>query len=386
LKKLQEKAEAPKLGLYVHVPFCARSCDFCHFYQEPPRREDLDRYLAGMERALGGLDPGRSLESIFWGGGTPGLLPVRDLRRLGEAVRRVNGGKPPREWTVEMAPATVKPEKLAALSDLGVTRISMGVQTFQKPLLEALGRIHSQEQVYRAVEALHAADWENFNIDLIFAIPGQGLDAWEADLREALDCEPAHLSTYCLTFEEDTALWLRLQRGQVGRYSEEEEIAFFERAWDLLPGKGFRQYEVSNHAREGYTCIHNVNTWRMHEWIGVGPSASSQFGGRRWTEPHSLDEWLASLDADGPAAVEPDNLSPATLAEDYLIFGLRMNEGVDPAAWERRFPGSLPPGWPGLAARLQAEGLAEADGGRIRLTRRGRLLADRIGAVILEGN
>jgi oxygen-independent coproporphyrinogen-3 oxidase len=173
LKQLQEKADPPRLGLYLHVPFCARSCDFCHFYQEPPKRADLDRYLSGMEVALSRAAFPRPLDTVFWGGGTPGLLAAKDLERLGKAVLAANGGRPPAEWTVEMAPATVKADKLACLRDLGVNRISMGVQSFQPKLLEALGRIHSLEQVRRSIELLHQTGMTNFNLDLIFAIPGQ---------------------------------------------------------------------------------------------------------------------------------------------------------------------------------------------------------------------
>ncbi len=372
-----------ELGLYLHVPFCARSCDFCHFYQEAPSREELLRFLAGMEAALARRPPPRPARTAFWGGGTPGLLPAGDLERLGRAMLGANGGVVPEEWTVEMAPATVKADKLRVLRGLGVNRISLGVQSFQPALLEALGRVHALEQVHRAVELLHREGFANFNLDLIFAIPGQSLAAWEADLRAALAARPAHVSTYCLTFEEDTALWLRLQRGQVRRRQPDEEAAFFEAAWEILGRNGFAQYEISNFARPGHACRHNLATWRMQEWLGYGPSASSQFAWRRWTEPHSLDEWLAGL-AGGPGRhAEEMDLTPAVLAQDALIFGLRMNEGVDLHALERRFPGALPARWPEFQARLVAEGLAELNDGVLRLTAPGRLLADRIGAEIL---
>jgi oxygen-independent coproporphyrinogen III oxidase len=383
LKKLQEKADSPRMGLYLHVPFCARSCDFCHFYQEAPARADLERYLEGMERALARTRLPRPADTVFWGGGTPGLLPAAALERLARAVLMANGGKAPREWTVEMAPATVKADKLRVLGDHGVNRISMGVQSFQPALLEALGRVHSLRQAHRAVELLHAAGMENFNLDLIFAIPGQSLGMWEADLREAVGAGPAHISTYCLTFEEDTALWLRLQRGHVDKLEADDEAGFFELAWDFLGGRGFEQYEVSNYARPGRACRHNIDTWRMQEWLGIGPSASSQCGGRRWTEPHSLDQWLAAQQGGRAGLVDEMALSPAILARDFLVFGLRLNAGVDLGELERRFPGALPAGWPAFRDALLEEGLAVGRDQRLRLTRRGRLLADRIGAEIL---
>lgn len=371
------------MGFYLHVPFCARSCDFCHFYQEPPKREDLLRYLGGIEHALARTAVPRPLDTVFWGGGTPGLLAAKDLERLGRAVLLANNGCVPREWTVEMAPATIKADKLMCLRDLGVNRISMGVQSFQPKLLEALGRIHSLDQVRRSIELLHHTGMSNFNLDLIFAIPGQDPASWEADLREAVSADPAHISTYCLTFEEDTALWLRLQRGQVHKLEAEDEAGFFELAWDFLGTRGFRQYEISNYARPGHECQHNLDTWRMQEWLGIGPSASSQMGGRRWTEPHSLDEWLEGLESGVPKWADSVELTPEILAQDLLIFGLRMNAGVDLQAIEARLPGALPETWPAFRESLVVEGLAEFNAPVLRLTRRGRLVADRIGEEIL---
>jgi oxygen-independent coproporphyrinogen-3 oxidase len=336
-----------------------------------------------MEQALGSLAREHPFETVFWGGGTPGLLPAADLERLGRAVLEANGGVAPVEWTVEMAPATVKADKLKVLRDLGVNRISMGVQTFQPALLEALGRIHSHKQVQGAIELLHRMDWENFNLDLIFAIPGQGFDEWQADLEAAVAAAPAHLSTYCLTFEEDTALWVRLQKGQVHRLSLEEEARFYEMTWEFLEGEGYRQYEISNYARPGFACLHNLNTWRMHEWIGVGPSASSQSRTLRWTEPHSLEAWLEGVHHGQVDFVDRVPIDDRILAQDLLVFGLRMNEGVDLAALEVRFPGALPQEWPDFQKRLLEAGLARLEAGRLLLSPEGRLVADRIGAEIL---
>ena len=371
------------LGLYVHVPFCARSCDFCHFYQEAPARADLENYLQGMEAAFAAQPPPRPADTAFWGGGTPGLLPAEDLSRLGRALIRANHGVVPAEWTVEMAPATVKRDKLEVLREMGVTRISMGVQSFRPQLLESLGRIHTAAQVDRAIGLLRETGFENFNIDLIFAIPGQTLSQWEADLQSAVAVNPAHISTYCLTFEEDTALWVRLQKGQVTRHGEEDEARFHELAWEHLEKAGYDQYEVSNFARPGRACRHNLHTWHMQEWIGYGPSASSQLGMRRWTEPHSLEDWLQGLSTGRPRYAEEVALSPGILAQDFLIFGLRMNAGVNLHAWRERFGEDPVPGWDAFMERLVGEGLAILDGERLYLTGAGRLVADRIGEEIL---
>ncbi len=383
MNKLQEKADNLKLGLYIHVPFCARSCDFCHFYQEAPQREELERYLCGMESAMRANPPVRPVDTAFWGGGTPGLLPVRDLERLCLAMIHANGGGIPREWTVEMAPATIKRDKIKMLRDHGISRISMGVQTFDASLLEQLGRLHTNTQVQKAIEILHDEGMQNFNLDLIFAIPGQTRGLWRADLEQAIAAGATHISTYCLTFEEDTALWLRLQKGTVHKHSPEDEAAFHEISASLLNSAGYEQYEVSNYARPGHACEHNLNTWRMQEWIGYGPSASSQLDMRRWTEPHSLEQWLEGVENNRPAFADSVDLTLQMLAQDYLIFGLRMNAGVDLSEWRRRFGEDPVPGWNDLQARLLEEGLGQLAGTHFFLNERGLLLADRIGMEVL---
>ncbi|MDP0499133.1 MAG: radical SAM family heme chaperone HemW [Verrucomicrobiota bacterium JB022] len=381
---LQAKAEFCRpLGLYLHVPFCARACDFCNFYQEAPKRQELDRYLAGIERELQLRPPSRPVDTVFWGGGTPSLLAAKDLERLGRAMLAALP-QPPQEWTIEMAPSTVKADKLEVLRELGVNRISMGVQSFDPVLLDRLGRSHSPKQVYHAIELIRAAGFDNLNLDLIFAVPGQTLDSWEADLREALRQEPQHLSTYCLTFEEDTALWVKLQKGQTTKLSIEDESDYYTRAWEVLEGEGLPQYEISNFARPGRACRHNLNTWAMHEWLAYGPSASGQFGGRRWTNAPNIDQWLQGVESGQPAEQEIVPLTPQSLLADALVFGLRMNEGVDLAERESRFGLPLPDALRTLFDDLTEEGLMTQEGRRVALTLEGRLLADRIGTAILE--
>jgi oxygen-independent coproporphyrinogen III oxidase len=417
----QEKAQtpaAPPLGVYVHVPFCATTCDFCAFYQTVPKGDAIARYLEGIETEAGlvewGAEPfagpplaggpdggssgpatragptenrsgqaGRPAVTAFWGGGTPGLLKADQLERLGRIMLLYCGGRP-EEWSVELAPATVTAERLAVLKALGVTRISLGVQSFDAGLLEALGRQHTPAQIHRAYDLIRAQDFASVNLDLMFALPGQTEAQWRADLDEALRLAPDHLSTYCLTFEEDTALWVKLSQGKV-KLDADKEAVFYQRTWDYLGAAGFAQYEVSNFARPGHACRHNLNTWQMHEWVGLGPSAASQHAGWRAANPADLGQWLADVAAGRRATADRTALTPELLAADAVIFGLRMNEGVSLPRLRRRFP---TPHWRGLEEllpRLLLEGLLEATPeGRISLTARGRLVADAVGAEILE--
>ena len=377
------EATPERLGLYCHIPFCASSCDFCAFYQEKPHRADIDSYLDGMEEELDWIQPKRPFDTIFWGGGTPGLLPARDLERLGRAVIESGGGQA-EEWTVEMAPSTVKPDKLEVLKALGVNRISMGVQSFNERFLKVLGRRHGPKQVYRAYHWIREAGFNNVNLDLMFALPGQGLKAMLEDLEEACRLNPEHLSVYGLTFEEDTILWVKLAEGKIRR-DVEREADLFEAAWDYLPAHGYLQYEISNFCRPSYPCRHNLDTWRMAEWIGVGPSAASQYGGVRYCNAPDLSIWQGQTRAEMGHRQEVQFLTDSDLLEDAVIFGLRMEEGVSIKELSERFPRQEVEILFPFVEFLQGEGLASfIDGDRVRLTRAGKLVADGIGAEFLN--
>jgi oxygen-independent coproporphyrinogen-3 oxidase len=370
----------PATALYLHVPFCASSCDFCSFYQEQPKRGEIDRFLATIEQELALHPPGR-VETAFWGGGTPGLLPADDLRRLGEAMVRAAGQ--PTEWTVELAPSSVRADKLAALKALGVTRVSMGVQSFDDATLDALGRRHSPKQIMDAWALIEDAGFASRNLDLIFAIPGQDERRWTEDLRRALELKPDHLSTYCLTFEEDTAMFVKLSQGKV-KIDRELEARLYRGTWEQLEAAGYAQYETSNFARPGHACRHNLITWEMGSWIGYGPSASSQWNRRRWTNPANLDAWTKGIEAGAPVLEQVKDLTPAELLCDALVFGLRLNAGVEPRALAARFATPLPLRVESLFVDLADEGLLEFDGPRVRLTGEGRMRADAVGVAILE--
>ena len=375
-----EQGNGPMPSGYLHIPFCASSCDFCAFYQEQPERPKIEGFLSSIEAemAQSGLTGG--IDTAFWGGGTPGLLPAEDLGRLGQSMVRALGH--PMEWTVELAPSSVRADKLSALKAAGVTRVSMGVQSFDPTTLEALGRRHSVKQVRDAWQLVREAGFASVNLDLIFAVPGQDEARWESDLREAVRLGPDHISTYCLTFEEDTAMFVKLSKGKV-RIDRDLETRLYRRTWELLADAGYAQYEISNFARPGHECRHNLATWDMGEWVGFGPSASSQHAGRRWTNVSDLERWSKGVAARKPAIEQVVDLSPALLLCDALVFGLRMNRGVEPATLAARFRTELPGGWDVLAGRLAEEGLATWDGRVLALTLEGRLVADAVGLEVM---
>ena len=376
---IQQSLLGQRLGLYMHIPFCSSTCNFCSFYQEKPRRADLERYLKGMELEIQhNIPENTQVHTIFWGGGTPGLLPAKDLERLGKALLN----KLPKafeEWTIEMAPSTIKKDKLLVLKDLGITRISMGVQTFNTELLESLGRLHNPNQIYKAYDLLKSLDFDNINLDLIFSIPGQTFSDWEKDLHKAFKLAPQHLATYCLTFEEDTALYVKLSQGKISR-DIDKEADFYEKSWQLLESNGYRQYEISNFSKPEYACQHNIDTWHMNSWLGLGPSAAVQFNNKRYSRPHSLEEWLS----DPLQETDVQILTLETLVIDSLIFGLRMNSGVDLDNIKQRFDYDNFDKLEHTLESLANEGYLEINQSHYKLTNRGRLVADQIGLSILE--
>lgn len=373
-------------GLYCHIPFCASTCDFCAFYQEKPKRADLLSYLDGMKTEFERIPKSAKVDTIFWGGGTPSLLSAKDLQRLGMSMID-NVGSDFSEWTVEMAPSTVKADKLKVLLDLGVTRFSMGIQSFNPDSLEKLGRLHNLKQIYYAWDLIKESGVYETNVDMMFALPNQDLNDWSEDIKKANDLGSTHLSTYCLTFEEDTALFVKLSEGKLA-IDEEKERAFYLEGWDLLKSFGFQQYEISNFARsETSRCMHNVNTWKMNEWIGCGPSAASQFNGYRYRNPSSIKEWLKGFENQRITNGDEVVLSKEMLFTDSLIFGLRMNEGIDFEELSMRFLFNndwLKNSYLQMMDQFESEGYLKKEGTRFILTREGQLKCDAIGTELFN--
>ena len=371
------------LGVYIHVPFCATTCDYCAFYQEQGTRSDVLRYLQGLHDEIATWEHQQAVDTIFIGGGTPGLLTARDLECLGDSIAKIKL-KDNCEFSIEMAPSTVKVDKLAVLKAIGVTRISLGVQSFDDALLEQMGRRQSPKLVYQAYERIREAGFLNVNLDLIFAIPGQGIVEWEKDLQQAIDMRPEHISTYCLTFEDDTALWAKLTRGEVRR-DEVVETKLYRRTWEMLEAAGYKQYEVSNFASPMHECRHNLDTWKMQQWRGFGPSAASQWQMERFSNPASLDQWLADIgDASLRDKCDVVALSDAVLVADSLIFGLRLNQGVNLDEIQQRFPAIDLALYENLWVDLQESAYILRRGEYIKLTVEGRLRADAIASAINE--
>jgi len=359
--------------LYIHIPFCLQICPYCSFYKDlsgPGKADPLVEAIIREAELFGNRCAPRT---VFIGGGTPTALSVTQLERLFAGLQRHLDFTDTDEFTIEMNPATVTARKAELLRGFGVNRVSMGLQSWDPHLLKLLGRVHNADQVRRSLAILREAGFDNLNLDLIYGIPGQSLPQWEESIRLTVDLQPEHISAYCLTYEEDTEFFERMTRGEF-REDAESDAGFFERGVEMLSAAGYGQYEISNHARPGRECRHNLAYWEGADYLGFGPSAWSTIGERRWQNAPDTAAYVQAVQA-GVRPLRNEEILPAATREaEKIAFGLRMNAGIDPARLAERHE---------LITGLREEGLLEDHGPRVRLTPRGRLLADEIAAELI---
>jgi oxygen-independent coproporphyrinogen-3 oxidase len=368
--------------LYVHVPFCARKCRYCAFYSGPSNAAQMRAYVSALRRELAEVASDLEPRTIFWGGGTPSLLPTNLAEELLDAIGRAVPLGNLREWTIEVNPESLSEEKARLYRGGGVNRISMGVQTFDEKLLDALGRVHSRQQAVQSFETLRKAGFDNINLDLMFGLPGQTLEIWEQTLREAIAMQPEHISTYCLSLEEDTEFWAAFQRGFLVP-NEEIETQMFRRGIEILEAAGYPQYEISNFARAGRQAQHNIAYWRGENYYGLGPGACSTVRGERWMNVADTAAYIRRVTQGQSARENVERLAPLVLACERAAFGLRMIEGLEMNEFRRQTGFALEKLWAQEIAELLDNGLLERRGDRLRLTRRGIFFADTAAAAFV---
>ncbi len=378
-------------SLYVHVPFCARKCAYCAFYSEAADGALVNRYVRAlvteMELVAADLQP----QTVFFGGGTPSLLNLRQWQAIFKAMDRLNmlGAT---EWTVECNPATVSADKARLLRDWGVNRVSMGVQSFDPALLQRLGRVHSREMIFKSFDLLRAGGFDNVNLDLMFAIPGQTMEMWRATLAEAIALGSEHLACYEVIYEEDTALFAQLQSGKISP-DEDLACAMYDELLAAGEAAGFRQYEVANFARGGAgrdelpqrACRHNVNYWRGGWFHGLGPGAVGYAAGRRTTNVANTTLYCEQLERGRRALASSEQLPPLARAGELAAFGLRMTAGWPLDQFQQRTGFALQHEWAPEIQRMIQLGYGRLDGERFQLTRQGLRFADWAGAEFLRG-
>lgn len=379
------------IGLYLHIPFCTAKCGYCDFnsyagheHMIPSYAETLVKDASLWRDAVGG----RSIETVFFGGGTPSLNPVEEMAKILDGMRVTFHIDPDAEVALEANPGSITTEYLRGLRDIGFNRLSIGIQSFDDEELVTLDRVHTGRQAQQAYASAREAGFENVNLDLIYGLSEQPLAAWQQTLEEALALRPEHLSLYALTVEDGTPLARDVARGRVPAPDPDMQAEHYEWTQDRLGRAGFEHYEISNWARPGYRCKHNLVYWQNREYLGLGAGAHSFLNGVRFSAvllpnryAELVDESAAAL-ADGGGTmlhiVGAETVTPELSMADTLILGLRLLDGVDAGAFARRYGRGVDAVYGDVLAEFTGYGLLERTPTHLRLTPRGRLLSNEL--------
>lgn len=344
-------------GLYLHIPFCRNKCPYCDFYSEvPEHRQELTDYPALLEQEMlrAATEWNGPLTSIFFGGGTPSLLPIKGIKKILAAARATFGFAEPIEISLEANPGTVTPRYLDDLRHAGINRLSLGIQAFSDRELKRLGRIHSHQESLAAITAARSSGFDNLSLDLIYARPEQDIDQLRSEIAQLLELQPQHLSCYGLTIEEGTPFARRLEEGSLVTPDEETSAAAYLCVDEELTKAGFRHYEISNFARPGYECLHNLGYWRRRPYLGLGAGAHSLRGqnwGKRLAVPPDLDRYRRNLAAGIATAEEIEVCGRQLAMAETLYLGLRTAEGVSDALFTQKFGSTIAEVFPAAIAR-----------------------------------
>jgi oxygen-independent coproporphyrinogen III oxidase len=373
--------------IYVHIPFCARICPYCAFYKDLLDRSQTSRFCEAILRELnnsvtayrGSVE--RMLHAdlvvrpatIYFGGGTPTALNIAQLESLLRGFHEALELSQLVEWTIEANPGSVSARKAGVLKRFGVNRISLGVQSWDEKLLKLLGREHNARQAEESFQILRNTGFRNINVDLMFGLPGQTADQWWATLRKTIALQPEHISTYCLTYEEDTEFFLRHARGEF-REDTDADADFFEMTMSILEEAGYEQYEISNYARCGFESVHNRAYWLGNDYVGLGPSAVSTIGTQRWQNVCSYRDYIDLVLAGKSPRGSSENLTHEMKRTERIALGLRTREGISASELK---------GFRQNIDQLIALKLLRKSNDNVLLTRKGKALADSVAEAFL---
>lgn len=373
--------------LYVHIPFCIRKCPYCDFNSHVVQKIPEAQYTEALLQELSayGRDSDwseRRLKTVFFGGGTPSTFSAASIGNILERASTLFGCEDDAEIALEANPGTVDSGNFHGYRRCGVNRISIGAQSFQPELLKFLGRAHSAEETRQALKVVRAAGFDNFNLDLIYACPGQSVGHLEADLEEALSFSPPHLSAYNLTIEEGTPFYHEYRAGRLRPLPDEEEIAMAELVEDKLKAAGLERYEISNYARPGCHSRHNLNYWQGGDYLGVGAGAHSYRAtpgpgsfGHRWHNEKSPGAYMERIRLGAHAVAGEEKTDLRGAAGEFMFMGLRLIQGISTGEFAARFGQSPSECYPEIDGWID-EGLMETQQGSLRLTPRGLLVAN----------
>lgn len=376
--------------LYFHIPFCRDKCGYCAFTSRKPRNNELEDYhnllIKELRLVQTGGGTGTSLDSIYFGGGTPSLLHPQQVAQIIDEAAAMFSMSSRVEITLEANPGTVDEDRLRAFRSSGVNRLSLGVQTFDDTLLHSLGRIHDADQARRAFHDARRAGFENVGIDLIHALPGQTHSQWQSDLQEGMQLLPEHISVYGLSVEEGTPFSLRYPEDSPEIPDEDCSAEMFEAADRLLPAAGYEHYEIANYARDGYRSRHNSGYWRRDGYLGLGVAAHSFLRdghGLRFSNHDTLEDYSSAMAAERLPRQDHHLLTLEDAMAEFMFLGLRLSDGISTEDFEREFGTSLQAVYGSVVDELLRIDLLLLEKGRLRLTRRGLLLSNQVFARFL---
>ena len=392
LPSARAEAGSSTLALYLHIPFCTAKCGYCDFNSYEHLDHLVPAYTPALVREIELWAPaarGQRVSSVFFGGGTPSLTSLGDLEAIIGAVRERFEVDAEAEWTLEANPTELSAEHLEGMRGLGINRLSMGVQSMHSEELALLERQHTPERVVEAVAAARAAGFDNLNLDLIFGLIEQPLERWQQTVERILELGPEHLSCYALSVEPGTALFYRVEKGLLPEPDPDVAAEQYEWTRERLASAGYEQYEISNWARPGRRCRHNLVYWRAEPYLGMGAGAHSFFAGQRFANLDAPNRYVEAVNesyeerqAQGRGVMRQvaggETPDAATQRADAAILGLRLMEGVEEAAFEGRFGQSLEATFGAALAKHERLGLLERVDGRVRLTDRGLLLSNEV--------
>lgn len=357
------------LELYVHIPFCVRKCQYCDFLSGPSDEETKDRYIEALLKEIRAAEHTEDYEivSVFIGGGTPSALKAEAIASIMRTLQEQFFFCEDAEVTIEVNPGTVDLEKLTIYRNVGINRLSLGLQSTDAEELKLLGRIHSYEEFLKSYEWAREAGFSNINIDLMFAIPGQTGEAWRQHLYQVAELNPEHISAYSLIIEEGTPF----AEQNLDLPDEDTEYQMYEDTAEILERYGYRQYEISNYAKQGYMCRHNAGYWQRREYLGFGLGASSLYGGMRFSNTRRMQEYLK--ESRNPDQIRKDVtvLLRNERIEEFMFLGLRMTEGISEKKFEENFDVRLMDVYGNILQKYEETGFMEHIETKWRLTRKG---------------
>ncbi|MDR3565213.1 MAG: radical SAM family heme chaperone HemW [Negativicutes bacterium] len=359
------------LGVYIHIPFCRRKCLYCDFPSSAGGEALFEDYSTALCREIagrGGLLSAHRVDSLYFGGGTPTLLPLAQLESVVACLQKHSSIEPGAEFTLEANPGTLDGSKLTALHALGVNRLSIGVQAFDDQVLVRAGRIHTAAEAIFAVEQAADCGFTNISIDLMYGLPGQSLASFRAGLEQAVALPVSHISVYGLKVEEGTPFHHALMAGNLDLPDEDEEAAMYELAADFLPQRGYRRYEISNYAKAGAECRHNLKYWRYQPYLGLGAAAHSFLGGERRANIADAADYIAQLDHDCQAVECRETPDPDVAIAEYAFLALRTAEGLQYKDFTAQFGVDFSVMFAETVKRLASQGLLECTEAGVRLT------------------